>query len=142
MMQDDEPFSPMTAAEFDALAASPAVAEARFTCARHGTEAGVVRLVGGYAQGWMVVVESFVCRQHQRIHEPPAEALRDAVAAADVREIHAMDVEWAPFYCPHCGRVYCGECWRTWEVFDEDFPPWVDQVRGVCPEGHERMLSD
>lgn len=141
-MQDDEPFPPITPAEFDALAASPAVAEARFVCARHGTEAGFVRLVGGYTRGWMVVVESFVCRQHQRIHERTAKALRDAIARADVWEIFVMDVEWAPFFCERCDRVYCGDCWRTWEVFEDDFPHWVDQVRGACPAGHERMLSD
>jgi len=140
--QDQEPFPPITAEEFDALAASPAVAEMRFTCVVHGTEAGVVRVQGNDERGWMVGVDRFVCKLHQRVHPPAADELRDAIAANDVRWVHLLDVEWAPFFCLECGRVYCGECWRTWEVFDPDFPDWVDQVRGTCPRGHERMLSD
>lgn len=139
---EDEPFPVMTAEEFDALAASPTVAEARFTCVRHNTEAGAVRLLGGYGGGWMVAVDSFVCRHFQRIHERPAEALRHHVRGADVREIHVMDVEWAPFYCVHCDAVYCGECWSTTEVLNPDWPDWVVQVRGICPAGHERVLAD
>ena len=130
----------MTAAEFDDLAASPPLAGARFTCARHGTEAGVVRLLGGYARGWMAAVDSFAGLQRVRIHEPTAEALREAVETAYLREIHALNAEWAPFFCPECGASYCGECWRWWEVVDPDRPSLVLEVRGVCPAGHERML--
>lgn len=139
---EHEPFPVMTAEEFNALAALPAVAEARFTCARHGTAAGVVRLLGGYGGGWMVAVDSFVCRHFQRIHERPAEALRDHIRRADAREIHVMDVAWAPFYCVHCDAAYCGECWKTTEVAHPEWPHCGVQVRGVCPAGHERMLAD
>ncbi len=139
---ENEPFPAMTAEEFDALSASPTVAEARFTCARHGTEAGAVRLLGGYSSGWMVAVDSFVCQHFQRVHEPAAEALREHIGGVDVREIHVMDVEWAPFYCVHCHAVYCGECWKTTEVMDPDWPHWVVQVRGVCPAGLVRVLAD
>ncbi|HEX6041588.1 hypothetical protein [Longimicrobium sp.] len=141
-MSEYEPFPPITGEEFDALAASPIVEEARFRCARHGTEAGMVRLRGGYTRGWMVEVESFVYRRFQRVHEPRAEALREHIARGDVQEIYVMDVAWAPFYCVYCNAVYCGACWRTEEIMDPDLPGWVDSVRGVCPAGHERMLSD
>ena len=137
-MQNSEPFPP---ADFDAMSEAPPVAEARFTCARHGTEAGAVRLHGSEATGWMVVVDSFVGLR-QRIHTPAAEALRDALARADVRWVHLLDMEWAPFFCTRCGRVYCGACWRTFPVFDPDWKDWLEELRGVCPEGHERMVSD
>lgn len=139
----EEPESPSASAEkFDALAASPVRVEARFTCARHGTEAGAVRLRGGYLTGWMVDMESFAGRVYQRIDESRAEVLREDLHRADVREIHAANVEWAPFYCPHCDAVYCGECWRTWLVFDPEWPDFLEETRGVCPHGHERMLLD
>jgi hypothetical protein len=127
---------------FDALAALPPVAEARFACARHGTEAGVVRLHGGDAGGWMVTVGSFVADQRERVGAPGAHALRDAVARGDVRRIHSLDPEWVPFYCPQCEKSYCGACWTTSLVFDSEWENWLEEMRGTCPEGHERMLSD
>jgi hypothetical protein len=140
MTQDPGP--PAPANDFDALAAMPVVAEARFTCARHGTEAGVVRLHGNDAAGWMAIMDSFVCSQRERIGTPAARALQDALARTDVRRLHQLDEEWAPFYCPVCEASYCGECWRAFLVFDPDWPGWLEEQRGTCPEGHERMLSD
>jgi hypothetical protein len=133
---------PVPTNAFDALAATTPVAEARFMCARHGTEAGVVRLHGSEAAGWMAVVDSFVSSTRQTIGAPEAEALRDALTRADVRAIYRLDLEWAPFYCAECGVSYCGQCWRTMPVFDPDFPGWLEELRGTCPEDHERMLSD
>lgn len=141
-MHEPEPLPPMDGVGFDALAAMPAVAQARFTCVRHGTEAGSVGLHGDDAAGWMVVVDSFVCRQHERIHTGRAQELEDALKDTDVHRVYRLDPEWAPFYCPGCARVYCGECWRTELVFDPEWKDWVEETRGVCPEGHERMLSD
>jgi hypothetical protein len=136
-----EPFPPMTGAEFDALAAAPAVAEMRFTCVVHATEAGLVRLLGGPG-GWVAAVDSVVCAHRARLHREEAEELLDALREMDVRRVHALEPEWAPFYCPACERVYCGECWRTTPVFDAEWVDWIEEVRGVCPRGHERMLSD
>jgi hypothetical protein len=133
---------PVPRNDFDALSASEPVAEARFVCARHGTDAGIVRLHGSEAAGWMVVVESLVGNHRERIPAPSAQPLRDAVARGDVRGIHLLDLEWAPFFCAECGASYCAECWRTRPVFDPDMPGWLEEIRGECPGGHERMLSD
>jgi hypothetical protein len=141
-MADNEPPPPAKLSDFDALAAQPAVAQAGFTCARHGTEAGTVRLHGSEGAGWILIMESFVCRHQERIGTDKAGALRDALGRADVGRIYALDLEWAPFFCPTCAKVYCGACWRTWLEFDPDFPGWLEEQRGACPEGHERMLSD
>ena len=136
-MQSPEP-PPGLANDFDALSATPAVADARFACAVHGTEAGVVRLHGSDGAGWMAIVESFVCSPCERIGPPGAHVLRDALDRADVRRIHALDQGWAPFYCPRCETSYWGACWRTSLVFDPDWPGWLEEQRGVCPAGHDR----
>ena len=65
-----------------------------------------------------------------------------ALAAADAEALYAVNLEFAPFWCPRCRAAYCGEHWRTWLVFDEDDPTWFEEQRGICPEGHERMLVD
>ena len=65
-----------------------------------------------------------------------------ALAAADAEALHAVNLEFAPFWCPRCRTAYCGEHWQTWLVFDEEDPAWFEEQRGICPEGHERMLVD
>ena len=69
-------------------------------------------------------------------------AILAALAAADAEALHAVNVEFAPFWCPPCRAAHCGEHWQTWLVFDEEDPTWLEEQRGICPEGHERMLID
>jgi len=48
-----------------------------------------------------------------------------------------------PLFCPTCDSSYCLDHWRTWEVRDPDVTYfWLDEVRGECPLGHERMIHD
>ena len=54
--------------------------------------------------------------------------------------LHDFDLELLPWYCPKCDILYPARSWHTWDVFDDD--GWHDQVRGRCPQGHERMLED
>jgi hypothetical protein len=70
------------------------------------------------------------------------DALSDALRSGDPARLFAVDLEAAPFWCPTCRAVYCGECWVQWDVFDEDWTSWLEERRGRCPEGHERMLFD
>ena len=65
---------------------------------------------------------------------------RAAAAAGDAAALFALDPELAPFYCPECRAVYCGDHWERWDVFDDD--GWHDSIRGRCPRGHERLLED
>ena len=65
-----------------------------------------------------------------------------ALAAADAEALHGVNLEFAPFWCPRCRAAYCGEHWQTWLVFDEEDPTWFEEQRGICPEGHERMIVD
>ena len=71
-----------------------------------------------------------------------SDAVRAAMLAADVSELHRLDDELVPFYCPACAASYCEAHWDAWSVFDEDWPGWFDELRGRCPVGHERRIYD
>ena len=101
-----------------------------FACSICGAVAGTVEVTGGELRR-----ESYT-----------GVLLRPAPAAAlpeDPAGLFAVDFELAPFWCPECEAVYCGEHWRSWMEFEHDpLPAWLDSIRGICPEGHERMLED
>ena len=103
----------------------------KFACSLCGAVAGTVTVAGGELRR-----ESFT---GVMMRPAPAEPLPE-----DPAELFALDFELAPFWCPECRAVYCGEHWRSWMEFEneEDLPAWMDSIRGVCPEGHERMLED
>jgi len=69
-------------------------------------------------------------------------AILAAIGEGTPEAIYRVDLELVPNWCPRCPAVYCRDHWRTWEVFDPDFPAWHEETRGSCPNGHERMLSD
>ncbi len=48
--------------------------------------------------------------------------------------------ELIPWYCPRCDAMYGDRRWQVWDVFDED--GWHEEIRGRCPNSHERMLED
>lgn len=62
-----------------------------------------------------------------------------AIGAGDARALHAIDVEFVPFWCPRCHTSYCRKHWETWDLVDDGF---FDHKRGRCPKGHERKLID
>lgn len=70
------------------------------------------------------------------------ETVRAAIAAADLPALHRIDVELAPLYCPRCDASYCRSHWTTWDVYDPDVPSWFEELRGRCPQDHERRIFD
>lgn len=64
---------------------------------------------------------------------------RQLIAEGDVRGLHALDPEYVPFYCPQCDRAMCVVHWKVWDEFEGS---WHDSTRGLCPQGHQRMLRD
>lgn len=129
--------------DFDAAESTPPRASATFTCARHGTPAGALhlhRIAGG--SDWLLVLEGFLGKTSTRLGAAAADGVARALDRADAVALHALDLEFAPFYCPTCDAVYCVDCWRTSLVFADDFPGWLEETQGTCPEGHGRMLSD
>jgi hypothetical protein len=135
------PFALMT--DFDAVESTPPRASATFTCTRHGTPAGALhlhRIAGG--GDWLLVLEGFLGKTSTRLGTATADGVAQALDRADAASLYALDLEFAPFYCPACDRVYCADCWQTSLVFADDFPGWLEETQGTCPEGHGRMLSD
>lgn len=55
------------------------------------------------------------------------------------RELYQLDPEWLSSYCATCDVNYCRDHWETELEFDDGF---YDFTRGVCPRGHERVLTD
>jgi hypothetical protein len=130
-------------AVFEEAASTPPVAVARFTCARDGSEAGAAHL-HRFPEGgdWLLVVEGFMGRDSTRLGAAAGDALVPVLRLGDAGLLYARDLEYAPFWCPECRKVYCSRCWRMFNVFADDLPGFLEEVRGICPEGHERMLSD
>lgn len=110
-----------------------------FVCSLCGAEAGTARLSYG-TEGAHFQRDSFTSVLSGKPATQALPSLHEALARADARGLHVVDREYAPFYCPTCDAVYCGQHWQRWDVFDED--GWHDSIRGRCPQGHERMLED
>jgi hypothetical protein len=110
-----------------------------FHCAECGAVAGTVRLATSWL-GLCLEVSSFTSELKAPVSQL-AVSVDDLVAAmSSAKTLYECDLEFAPFFCPQCDRCYCGSHWRRRDVFDED--GWHDSIRGVCPQGHERMLED
>jgi hypothetical protein len=91
---------------------------------------------------WLLVEEGSMGKTSMRLGSAAADRVARALERADAASLYAVDLEYAPFYCPACDAVYCRECWQTFLVFADDFPGFLEEERGICPEGHERMLWD
>lgn len=115
------------------------LAEHEFSCCLCSSSAGKVVLEMKDDRATMFI---FSFTGNVRSHVPLS-ALPNAQMALSkgiVQTLYEIDIEFTPFYCPRCQKCYCKEHWRYWDVDDED--GWYDSTQGVCPAGHERMLSD
>ena len=90
--------------------------------------------------GECLTVSSFTSTLTVPVSQLEPRALRVLLESGSAKALYEADFEFAPFFCPQCDRCYCGNHWRRRDVFDDD--GWHDSIRGVCPEGHERMLED
>jgi len=112
--------------------ARPAPGMVAFSCVLDGRVAGQVGIVG--ARYRVVVDTPWGAMEHGGER---GEAVRDGLTVRDAGYLHFLDPGFAPFWCPECEAVYCGDHWRSWVVEGEDTS---DQVWGHCPRGHERLL--
>ncbi len=116
---------------------SDAGREAVFRCVLDGRLAGTVTLDDD-DDGVRARLDVVVPWARVTFFEYPAGVV-DALRRADPATLHALHPEFAPFWCPTCAAVYCDEHWDRFDVDDEGFH---DETRGICPQGHERMLLD
>lgn len=75
-----------------------------------------------------------------RISHDDKERLIQAVSDGDWKALFEYERELIPWYCPRCDAMYGDRRWQVWDVFDED--GWHEEIRGRCPNSHERMLED
>lgn len=69
----------------------------------------------------------------------PADEAAIALASGDAGALFALDRELAPFWCPRCAASYCKEHFPAMATYDDGF---FDAIVGICPDGHQRVLSD
>jgi hypothetical protein len=105
-----------------------------FWCTACGRPAGTIALIGDNA-----VLATFLGRMTTKITGEGSEELRAVLARGDAETLCEHDVELAPFWCRECKLTYCGGHWLQETVFDDGF---FDEIRGVCPAGHSRLLWD
>jgi hypothetical protein len=122
-------------------AALEIIAESSFHCNLCGKEAGHIQLLGN-ASNAEVRRSSFTSEMTAAVPTQNLEKVQCAISEHDAAALFALDLEFVPFYCPQCNANYCGDHWDHWLVFDDDMPSWLDSIRGICPQGHERMLED
>jgi hypothetical protein len=65
----------------------------------------------------------------------------DSIGAGDAAALHAVDREMVPLWCRDCAAVYCADHWETRAIYEPD-SGFFDEMRGRCPNGHERRLWD
>ena len=139
-------------------AATPDVVESGFTCGLCGGLAAWVSLVAAGApepESWArdellsigtpqigVEAGTLSCHFGGSSVDDAATAVRAALVTGDPVALHAVNDEYAPFWCPDCATSYCGHHWTTWPIWDADMPDFLDEVRGRCPNGHERTIRD
>jgi hypothetical protein len=115
------------------------LAEHEFKCSLCSSSAGKVSHKVKDNKSTMFI-SSFTGNVQSHIPPRAVSGAHKALSEGDVKTLYMMDIEFTPFYCPRCQKCYCREHWRYWDVDDEN--GWYDSTRGVCPVGHERMLSD
>ena len=143
------PGSPALTAE----AVGPFV-EARWACARCGGQAAHVRVCppGAPEPGrkdvpaFLEEVRIAIFFGRHSVTSAPGTSVRPEILAAiadgDAPALYWLDEELAPFWCPSCGLAYCAEDWTTQIIWADDYPGWFEELRGVCPDGHERRIYD
>ena len=86
---------------------------------------------------------AFINSFRMSIDRARMEMLIAAASRKDWASLNAFDPEFLPWFCPKCGCNFAADAWSVRAVFD-DTPGehWLDSYRGVCPNGHERMVAD
>ena len=60
-------------------------------------------------------------------------------AQPDPAALHAINWEFAPFFCQGCKVCYCRDDWNGVPLWDG---PFYDYTDGQCPAGHWQIIDD
>jgi hypothetical protein len=66
-------------------------------------------------------------------------SLLHAIRTVDVKRLHAVKGDYAPFYCPKCEKCFVASLWSSRPIFDDGF---YDYTEAICPKGHENRILD
>lgn len=116
--------------------------EVHFTCQVCGETAAHVSLETPAAGNARLVISASVMDQESSAPPRLLAALRLALASGDPASLYAVDLFFAPFFCPQCNACYCAHHWIAFPCFDDDFPGWYDCTYAFCPQGHRRIIDD
>jgi hypothetical protein len=97
-------------------------------------EAGIDSLSGRRA----LILGGLVRRETVWLYK--AGEIFEDLAQGRIGAIHVrLGGEGLDAYCPACDRAYCGDHYLMLPEYDEGF---YDCTRGICPEGHKRLVDD
>ncbi len=95
----------------------------------------------------------FVVKEYLQMREAPFsfglvlfqdtyDNIRDSLITGKVEALHAINREYAPFYCKDCIGVYCYKHMQFEEIWDEDYMTGgPDYWKGTCPQGHKQLVD-
>ena len=128
---------------------------ASFRCGACGEVAGVVRLLRAGEPVDMgpplseqtyqrdgVIIDYWLRSTCWMAVDPGTWARVSAVLEAaqpDPAALHAINWEFAPFFCQGCKICYCRDDWHGVPVWDG---PFYDYTDGQCPAGHQQIIDD
>jgi hypothetical protein len=64
--------------------------------------------------------------------------LLEAIRTVDANRLHAIDPDYAPFFCPKCNKCYASSIWSATTIFVDR--SYYDHYKVKCPIGHESKI--
>jgi predicted RNA-binding Zn-ribbon protein involved in translation (DUF1610 family) len=116
---------------------------AQFRCEICGDVAASLELIPSEEQNaWQLTRQGFLLgKSVEVIKNRVVPAVHQALTDLNARKLYAIRAQWAPFFCPACGKVYCIKHWQITPKFGRDFSGQYAGSDGVCPNGHRRQVD-
>jgi hypothetical protein len=86
-----------------------------------------------------VITETSVAGAYMTAKLNDLSRLLDAIRTSDVKRLHAVNRDYAPFYCPKCEKRFVASLWSSIPIYDDGF---YDYTEVTCPTGHINRILD